>query len=116
MKMLVLKDCIILYGFINKLKTSGQDMGSAKLIGENDNVVRIMSIHKSKGLEFPVVFLCGMGKAFNMLELNDPILTHQEMGFGPQFVDTKVGMAYSSLAKEAIKVKLENEAISVCFM
>ena len=52
-----------LYNFINfidRLKLSSGDLGSAKLIGENDNVIRIMSIHKSKGLEFPVVFLPGM--------------------------------------------------------
>ena len=50
-------------------------MSSAKLIGENEDVIRIMSIHKSKGLEFPVVFLCGMSKEFNMTDLNkDPIL------------------------------------------
>lgn len=48
--------------FIDKLKTNNQDMDSAKIIGENEDVVRIMSIHKSKGLEFPVVFLCGTGK------------------------------------------------------
>ena len=44
--------------FINKLRKSSGDMGSAKILGENEDVVRIMSIHKSKGLEFPVVFLC----------------------------------------------------------
>lgn len=54
-----------LYNFIHyieRLKKSNQDLGSAKIIGENENVVRIMSIHKSKGLEFPIVFLCGMRK------------------------------------------------------
>ncbi len=48
--------------FINKLKFSSGDMGSAKILGENENVIRIMSIHKSKGLEFPVVILSGTGK------------------------------------------------------
>lgn len=55
-----------LYNFINfieKLNKTNSDMGAPKLIGENDNVIRIMSIHKSKGLEFPVVFLCGSRKA-----------------------------------------------------
>ena len=51
--------------FINKLIKSSGDMGSAKILGENEDVVRIMSIHKSKGLEFPIVFLCGTGKNFN---------------------------------------------------
>lgn len=48
--------------FINKVKTSSGDLSSAKIIGENDNVIRIMSIHKSKGLEFPIVFLASTGK------------------------------------------------------
>lgn len=72
-----------LYNFINfidKLKLSSGDLGSAKLIGENDNVIRIMSIHKSKGLEFPVVFLSSTGKQFNLMDLNLNLLLHQYMG------------------------------------
>lgn len=72
-----------LYNFINfidKLKLSSGDLGSAKLIGENDNVIRIMSIHKSKGLEFPVVFLSSTGKQFNLMDLNQNLLLHQYMG------------------------------------
>lgn len=104
-----------LYNFINfieKLQKKGHDMGAAKIIGENDDVVRIMSIHKSKGLEFPVVFICGMGKQFNLRELNDDIILHQELGFGPKFIDTELNLQYSTLAKEAIKVKAKTEAIS----
>lgn len=66
--------------FIEKLKLSSGDMGAAKIIGENDNVVRIMSIHKSKGLEFPVVFLASTGKQFNLMDLNQNLLLHQELG------------------------------------
>ena len=55
--------------FINKLRKSSGDMGSAKVLGENEDVVRIMSIHKSKGLEFPVVFTSGTGKQFNLMDL-----------------------------------------------
>lgn len=66
--------------FIEKLRLNSGDMGSAKIIGENDNVVRIMSIHKSKGLEFPVVFLASTGKQFNLMDLNQNILLHQELG------------------------------------
>lgn len=72
-----------LYNFINfidKIKLSSGDLGSAKLIGENDNVIRIMSIHKSKGLEFPVVFLSSTGKQFNLIDLNQNLLLHQDMG------------------------------------
>ena len=73
--------------FINKVKTSSGDLSSAKIIGENDDVIRIMSIHKSKGLEFPVVILASTGKKFNMQDLNTPILIHQDIGFGMKFID-----------------------------
>ncbi len=66
--------------FIEKLRLSSGDMGAAKIIGENDNVIRIMSIHKSKGLEFPVVFLASTGKQFNLMDLNQNLLLHQELG------------------------------------
>ena len=72
-----------LYNFINfieKLKLSSGDLGAAKIIGENDNVIRIMSIHKSKGLEFPVVFLSSTGKQFNLTDLNQNVLLHQTLG------------------------------------
>ena len=104
-----------LYNFINfidKLQLSNNDMGAAKIIGENDNVVRIMSIHKSKGLEFPVVFLSQTGKGFNMQDLNDPILLHQDLGFGPKFIDEKRRIEYNTLAKEAIKIQSKKESIS----
>jgi ATP-dependent helicase/nuclease subunit A len=88
-------------------------MSSAKLIGENEDVIRIMSIHKSKGLEFPVVFLCGMSKEFNMTDLNkDPILLHQDLGFGPKYINYDEGESYTTLAKEAIKIKSRLELIS----
>ena len=57
-------------------------MGSAKTLDENEDVVRIMSIHKSKGLEFPVVILAGCGKQFNLMDLNRRILYHEELGYG----------------------------------
>ena len=98
--------------FIDKVKTSSSDMSAAKIVGENDDVVRIMSIHKSKGLEFPVVFLSSTGKKFNMQDLNTPILIHQDIGFGPQFIDSETRVEYPSLAKEAIKIKLREETIS----
>ena len=98
--------------FIDKLRESSGDLGSAKLIGENENVIRIMSIHKSKGLEFPVVFLCGMGKMFNMMDLNNNILLHQELGLGPKYINYERKIEYNTLAKEAIKIKAKQETIS----
>lgn len=98
--------------FIDKLKTNNQDMDSAKIIGENEDVVRIMSIHKSKGLEFPVVFLSGTGKKFNLMDLNDNILLHQDIGIGPKYIDYERKIEYNTLAKIAIGYKAKKETIA----
>lgn len=98
--------------FINKLRKSSGDMGSAKILGENEDVVRIMSIHKSKGLEFPVVFLAGAGKQFNLMDLNNRILHHDDLGFGPDYIDLEKRISYSTLPKEAIKKKIKLETLS----
>lgn len=104
-----------LYNFINfieKLKLSSGDLGSAKLIGENDNVVRIMSIHKSKGLEFPVVFLSSTGKQFNLMDLNQNVLLHQDMGIGVKYIDYEKQIQYDTLTKVAMKNKILVETLS----
>ena len=104
-----------LYNFINfidKIKTSSGDMGSAKLIGENDDVVRIMSIHKSKGLEFPVVFLSSTGKQFNFNDLKEDVLLHQDMGIGAKYIDYDMQIKYDTLSKRAIKDKILTETLS----
>ncbi|WP_040215123.1 helicase-exonuclease AddAB subunit AddA [Clostridium polynesiense] len=98
--------------FINKLRKSSGDLGSAKILGENEDVVRIMSIHKSKGLEFPVVILSGTGKNFNLMDLNRSILFHEELGYGPDFVDIENRISYPTIAKEAIKRKFRLESLS----
>jgi len=104
-----------LYNFINfieKVRNSSGDLSSAKLIGENENVVRIMSIHKSKGLEFPLVFLCNSNKKFNMQDLNNQVLLHQDLGIGANYIDSDKKLQYSTAAKEAIKIKSKEEIIS----
>ena len=98
--------------FIEKLKTGNGDMSSAKIIGENENVVRIMSIHKSKGLEFPIVFLCNTSKKMNMQDLNSNILLHNELGIGPQYINYEKMIEYSTSAKDAIKIISKEENIS----
>lgn len=98
--------------FIDRLKSSKGDMGSAKILAENDNVVRIMSIHKSKGLEFPVLILSGCGKKFNLQDMNKNILLHQELGFGPDVVDHKLRLAYPSVPKQAIRERIKVETLS----
>ncbi|HBG5344005.1 TPA: helicase-exonuclease AddAB subunit AddA [Clostridioides difficile] len=98
--------------FIEKLKKSSSDMGSAKTLGENANVVRIMSIHKSKGLEFPVVICSAMGKNFNTQDFKKSILYHYNLGYGPQFVDYERRISFPSIAKEALKSKINIENLS----
>ena len=98
--------------FINKLKINDGDMGSAKILGENDNVVRIMSIHKSKGLEFPVVFLSALGKQFNLQDLNKKVLFHEKLGYGPDVVDLEKRISYPTVMKQAIKKKVKAESLS----
>ncbi len=98
--------------FIDKLKKTTGDIGAAKILGENENLVRIMSIHKSKGLEFPVVFLVNASKRFNRMDLNRQIILHETLGFGPNFVDVERGLTDTTLIKEVIKKKISLENIS----
>ena len=98
--------------YLEKIKKSNSDMGSAKIIGENENVVRIMSIHKSKGLEFPVVFLCRSDKHINMRSLNENILIDQDIGLGPKYINYERKIEYNTLARESIRLKSKLDSIS----
>lgn len=98
--------------FIRKLKSSSADFGSAKMLGEEENVVRIMSIHKSKGLEFPVVIVSGMGKQFNKRDVNSSILFHVKLGFGPDYIDIDRRISYPTIVKQALKKKINLEMLS----
>ena len=105
-----------LYNFINfieKLKLNSGDMSSAKIIGENDDVIRIMSIHKSKGLEFPVVILANSNKQFNEQDIRkNPVLLHQDLGIGAKYIDYNAQVQYDTLSREAVKSVIRNENIS----
>ena len=59
--------------YIDAVKRRGVPMGQVKLVGENDDLVRIMTIHKSKGLEFPLVIVCGMGRRLNYTKIGSGI-------------------------------------------
>lgn len=98
--------------FIEKLKRSSGDMGTAKTLGENENVVRIMSVHKSKGLEFPVVICAGLGKQFNLMDTRDDILVHKDLGLGPKYVDVINRRYTSSIPQLAIKKRVKIESLS----
>lgn len=98
--------------FIDKLTKSKGDMGSAKTLGENENVVRIMSIHKSKGLEFPVVICSGFGKNFNLKDIQQDILLHKDLGLGPKFIDVEKRIYNQTLPQLAIRRKMKIENLS----
>lgn len=98
--------------YIEKLQKNKNQSGSAKILGENENLVRIMSIHKSKGLEFPVVFVSGLGKKFNSQDVTKPILLHQDMGFGTVFVDFNNRVTYNTIARAALARRISNENLS----
>ncbi len=98
--------------FIEKLQSSRGDMGSAKILSENDNVVRIMSIHKSKGLEFPIVIVAGMGKNFNLTDINNAVILHKSLGLGPNYVDHEKRFYRDSIAKLAVKERIKIESLS----
>ncbi|MGB4658111.1 MAG: UvrD-helicase domain-containing protein [Mobilitalea sp.] len=96
--------------YIEKLHKYEVDFGEAATFGEQDNTVRIMSIHKSKGLEFPVVFVGGMSKQFNTQDLKRSIVLHSELGAGPEYIDSKLRTKIPTLIKKVIqkKVQIEN--------
>lgn len=98
--------------FIKRLQESGSDMGTARALGENEDVVRIMSVHKSKGLEFPVVFVAGLGKQFNLRDAKEHTLLHKDLGIGLDVVDLAKRVKYPSIAKIAIREKLKLEALA----
>lgn len=98
--------------FIEKFQETGHDLGAARAIGENENVVRIISIHKSKGLEFPVVFVAGMGKQFNTTDLKQKAVLHKELGLGLPVVDLELRLSYPTIAHAAIGKKMHLELLA----
>ncbi len=98
--------------FIEKIKQGSDDFGAAKILGEKENLVRLMSIHKSKGLEFPVVFLAGLGKQFNKMDIRSNMLMHKDLGLGPKFVDLNTRTYRDTLGKVAMKEVIEGENLS----
>ena len=103
--------------FVESLRDSNQDMPLANVVSEADNVVRLMTIHKSKGLEFPVVFLSGVQKGFNMMDLRSELLIDKNAGLGLKgyFPDIRVSFPtmpwfYVKDVKEAA-LKAEEERI-----
>ncbi|MEW6523698.1 MAG: helicase-exonuclease AddAB subunit AddA [Bacillota bacterium] len=97
--------------FVERLRES-QDLGSAPALGEDEDVVRVMSVHKSKGLEFPIVILLDAGKAFNWRDLYGDVLCHRDLGLGPRVVDPDRRIKYPSLAHTAVACQRRLEALA----
>lgn len=97
--------------YIERLKKFDTDFGEAATAGEQDNTVRIMSIHKSKGLEFPVVFLSGMGKRFNKQDAYGRILLDADLGVAADYLDLDLRVKAPTLKKQALKRRMELETM-----
>ena len=93
--------------YIENLKKYHSDFGEASVVGEEENTVRIMSIHKSKGLEFPVVFLAGMGKKFNRQDTYSRLLIDPELGIATDYLDLENRLKSATLKKNVLRRKME---------
>lgn len=98
--------------FIEKMQAQGGDLGTARTLGEQEDVVRIMTIHKSKGLEFPVVFVAGLAKQHNFQDLNGSFLLHKELGFGPKYVEPQQRVSFPMLSHAAMKRRMRLEQLA----
>ena len=95
--------------YIDELQKYDVDFGEADMVGENEDVVQIMSIHKSKGLEFPIVIVSGMGKNFNKQDTRSKMVLHPELGIGLDYMDGKKRIKSPTIAKKAIAKQIELE-------
>lgn len=98
--------------FVDRMQDRGEDLGEARAIGEQEDVVRLMTIHKSKGLEFPVVFIGGLSKQFNMQDLNKMFLLDKDLGFASKFVNPVLRISYPTLPQITLKQKMKLELIA----
>lgn len=97
--------------YIERLKVKGIDMGEAKTSVEK-TAVSLMTIHKSKGLEFPIVFVAGLGRKFNKRDITQNVLMHQSLGFGTKRFDYKNRVVYETAERKLIGQRIEREGLS----
>ena len=95
--------------YIEQLQKYDVDFGEADVTGENEDVVRIMTIHKSKGLEFPVVFVSGISKQFNEMDIRDKVVVHQDMGLGIDEIRRKPRVKRACLMKSEIADRIRRD-------
>lgn len=96
--------------WLRSMSERGQEPGVSG--SAQGGAVQIMSIHKSKGLEFPVVFLCDTARRFNKSDSRDNVLVHPVLGLGPKITDTERGISYPTLARNAVARRMERETLS----
>ena len=95
--------------YIENLQKYQVDFGEANILSENEDTVKIMSIHKSKGLEFPVVFVSGMGKQFNQQDARASLAMHPDLGVGADWVDAELRTKTPTLLKKAVQRQIQIE-------
>lgn len=98
--------------FIERMRERGDDLGAARALGEQEDVVRIMTIHSSKGLEFPVVFIAGLNRKFNMMDIRKPFMLDKDLGFAAKYVNAEKRISYPSLPQLAFKRKKRMEMLA----
>lgn len=98
--------------FLDRFQGQGKDMGNARALGENEDVVRLITVHASKGLEFPVVFVVGLGRTFNTQSLKGKMLLHSKLGLGMPIIDVDNNVRYPSLIQYAVKQRLAQESLA----
>ncbi|NHC18745.1 helicase-exonuclease AddAB subunit AddA [Bacillus sp. MM2020_4] len=98
--------------FIERMIDRGDDLGAARALGEQEDVVRIMTIHSSKGLEFPVVFMAGMARNFNMMDIRKSYMLDKEFGFATKYINVEKRISYPSLPQIAFKRKKKMEMLA----
>lgn len=98
--------------FLDRFQGQGKDLGSARTLGENEDVIRLITVHSSKGLEFPVVFVVGLGKKFNTRSVSGSLLLHTDLGVGIPLMDIENRVRYPSFIQKAIKERLWQESLA----
>lgn len=98
--------------FIERMQERGDDLGTARALSEQEDVVKLMTIHSSKGLEFPVVFVAGLSRKFNLMDIHHSYMFDKEFGFATKYVNAEKRITYPSLPQLAFKRKKKLETIS----
>ena len=106
--------------FIDRMRERGDDLGTARSLSEKENVVRLMTVHKSKGLEFPVVFFAGTGRSFNEMDFRKSYMFDQDYGLAVKAVNPETRVEYTSLpflaVKERKQLQMKAEEMRVLYV